>query len=84
MWTISTWSFGWRSNTPEPIIRAAVTVEFEGTAHCLVEAVLHQRLVPERHHGRVNVDHEVVRLRVLPQPFGLGAVEEDAGLGCLS
>src|ERR1700685_1672735 len=30
MWTISTCSFGWRSNTPEPIIRAPFTVESKG------------------------------------------------------
>lgn len=30
MWTISTWSFGWRSKTPEPIIRAPLTVESKG------------------------------------------------------
>src|SRR5271154_3555777 len=30
MWTISTCSFGWRSNTPEPIMRAPLTVESKG------------------------------------------------------
>src|ERR1700722_20247204 len=30
MWTISTCSFGWRSKTPEPSIRAPLTVESKG------------------------------------------------------
>src|SRR5580704_15736860 len=30
MWTISTCSFGWRSNKPEAIIRAPLTVESKG------------------------------------------------------
>ena len=38
--------------------------------------VLHQRLVPDRQHRRMNVHHDVIRFRKRPQRFRLGAVEE--------
>ncbi len=50
----------------------------EGSPNRLVKAVLHERLVPDRQHRWMNVDHDVVRCRKLPQPFRLGAVEEGA------
>jgi hypothetical protein len=50
----------------------------EGSADRLVEAVLHEHLMPDRQHWWMNVDHEVVRFGKLPQPFRLGAVEVGA------
>src|SRR5271167_909116 len=56
----------------------AVNGRVEGSANRLVEAVLHERLVPDRRHRWMDVHHEVIRFRKLPQPFRLRAVEEDA------
>jgi hypothetical protein len=41
----------------------------EGAPDGLVEAVRNEYLVPDRRHRRVNVDHDVIGLRELPQPF---------------
>jgi hypothetical protein len=56
----------------------AVNGRVEGPADRLVQAVLHQHFVPDRHHRRMNMDHDVIRRRELPEPFRLGAVEEGA------
>jgi hypothetical protein len=56
----------------------AVNGRVEGSANRLIETVLHQNLVADRLHRRMDMHDNVVRFRKLPQPFGLGAVEEDA------
>jgi hypothetical protein len=57
-----------------PVISSVATVPKASS----VEAVLHERLMPDRLHRWMDVHHDVIRCRKLPQPFRLGAVEEDA------
>jgi hypothetical protein len=47
----------------------------------LVETVLHEHLVPDTQHWWMDVHHDAIRRRKLPQPFRLGAVEENAFRG---
>src|SRR3984957_1042832 len=79
MWTMNTCSFGWRSNTPEPIIRATLTVESKGRPTPSLRGDNMRGAAPGLTlHRWMKMDHDIIRFRKLPQPYSLGPVEEDA------
>ena len=52
-------------NTPE-LTTGAVNGRVEGSAKRLIEAVLHERPVPDRQHRWRDVHHDAIRCRKLP------------------